>query len=144
MSAEDFALGNNGEGQFALAYENIIKSKGLMPVTRTLALDLTSQGYMSVGDFLKSLSDSDVQNLLNISEDEEDEQFSEIALIAEMLAGAEGLIAFKDIDTFSARINQFCAFIVIESLARKGLVKVFHENMSFGEDMDSKIIVEKI
>jgi hypothetical protein len=29
-------------------------------------------------------------------------------------------------------------------LARKGLVKVFHENMSFGDEMGDKTIVEKL
>jgi hypothetical protein len=144
MSAEDFEFGDNEDGNFTLVYDNIIKSKGLMPVTRTLAFDLTESGYMSVGDFLKTLSDYDVENLLKISEDQECEQFSEIALIAEMLASGEGLNAFKDIDTFSDRIQQFCAFIVIESLARKGLVKAYHANMSFGDDMGDKIIVEKL
>jgi hypothetical protein len=144
MSAEDFEFGDNEEGQFTLVYDNIIKSKGLMPVTRTLALDLSESGYMSVGDFLKSLSDYDVENLLKISEDEDSEQFSEIALIAEMLASGEGLTAFKDIDTFSQRIDQLCAFLAIESLARKGLVKIYYENVSFGEEMGDKIIVEKL
>ena len=144
MSAEDFEFGENEEGQFRLVYDNIIKSKDLLPVTRTLALDLSESGYMSVGDFFKSLSDYDVENLLKISENEEDERFSEIALMAEMLASGEGLTAFKDIDTFSTRIDQFCSFVVIESLARKGLVKVLHENMSFGEEMGDKIIVEKL
>lgn len=144
MSAEDFEFGDNEEGQFTLVYENIIKTKGLMPVTRTLALDLSESGYMSVGDFFKSLSDYDVENLLKISEDEECEQFSEIALMAEMLAAGEGLTAFKDIDTFSKRIDKFCAFIVIESLSRKGLVKVLHENLSFGDEMGDKIVVEKL
>jgi hypothetical protein len=30
------------------------------------------------------------------------------------------------------------------SLARKGFVKVHYENMSFGEDMGQKIVVERI
>jgi hypothetical protein len=140
---DKFEFDDNEEGKFALAYENIIKSKGLMPLTRALALDLTAQGYMSVGDFLKSLSDSDVQNLLKISENNKSEQFSEIVLIAEMLAAGEGL-ALEGVDTTTARVNQFCMLIVIESLARKGLVKVFHENMSFGDEMGDKTIVEKL
>jgi hypothetical protein len=140
---DEFEFDDNEEGKFTLAYENIIKSKGLMPLTRALALDLTTQGYMSVGDFLKSLSDSDVQNLLNISENNKSEQFSEIVLITEMLAAGEGL-ALEGVDTTTARVNQFCMLIVMESLARKGLVKVFHENMSFGDEMGDKTIVEKL
>jgi hypothetical protein len=60
-----------------------------------------------------------------------------------MLAAGEGL-ALEGVDTTTARVNQFCMLIVIESLARKGLVKVFHENMSFGDEMGDKTIVEKL
>lgn len=140
----------NGEGNITISYENIIKSKDLMPVTRALALDLSIQGYMAVGDFLKGLSNSDMENLLEISENEDNEQFSEIALIAEMLATGEGLTSFEGgntdegLDSFAQRIKTFCAFLAIESLHRKGLVKVYHENMSFGPDMGSKIVVEKL
>jgi len=35
-------------------------------------------------------------------------------------------------------------FLTIESLSRKGLVKVHHNNMSFHEDCMDKIIVEKL
>jgi hypothetical protein len=35
-------------------------------------------------------------------------------------------------------------FISVESLRRKGLVRVYHENMSFGEDAEKRVVVEKI
>jgi hypothetical protein len=41
-------------------------------------------------------------------------------------------------------MNAFCAFLAIEGLSRKGLVKVYHENISFGEDFGNKIVVEKL
>jgi hypothetical protein len=146
----EYNFDGDENGSLTITYENIIKSKQLMPVTRTLAMDLSMCEYLSVGDFFKSLSDFDVQNLLEISEDENSDKFSEIALIAEMLAGGEGLVSFeggnteKGLESFAERINTFCGFIAIESLYRKGLIKVYHENMSFGSDMGSKIIVEKL
>jgi hypothetical protein len=35
-------------------------------------------------------------------------------------------------------------FVAMESLYRKGMVKVYHKNMSLGEDASDKIVVEKI
>lgn len=134
----------------AISYENIIKDKTLMPLTRALALDLMNQSYMCVGDFFKDLSNHDLQNLLDISEDEEHENFDEFALMSEMLAAGEGLTPFDGntseevLDSFQLRINTFCGFIAVESLHRKGLVMAHHENMSFGPEMGTKVIVSKL
>jgi len=42
------------------------------------------------------------------------------------------------------RVSQLIAFLAVESLARKGLVKSYPQNMSFGEDMAKKVIAERI
>ena len=140
----EFNFDNDGEESFTVVYENIIKAKDLMPVTRTLAIDLSASGYMRVGDFLKDLSDTDLDNLLEISEDQEREEFSEILLISEMLATGEGLNSAADLEETVNRITHLCVLLACESLFRKGLVKLHRENMSFGADMSNKVIVEKL
>jgi len=60
-----------------------------------------------------------------------------------MLSQAEGLSA-GDSQTVTSRLNAFAMILAIESLFRKKLVKIFRENMTLGEDYDSKIICEKI
>lgn len=141
----EFNFDNDGEEEsYTVVYENIIKAKGLMPVTRTLAIDLSASGYMRVGDFLKDLSDTDLDNLLEISEDQEREEFSEILLISEMLATGEGLNSAADLEETVNRITHLCVLLACESLFRKGLVKLHRENMSFGADMSNKVIVEKL
>jgi hypothetical protein len=115
-----------------------------MPITRALALDLSNTGYISVGDFLRDMNDNDLANLLNISEDEECDEYPQILLISEMLATGEGLSPSDNNQEFADRITQLIMLLAIESLHRKGLVKVYRENMSFGDDMANKVIVEKI
>jgi len=132
------------EGPIAISYDKVIKCKDFLPLTRTLAMDLSDSGYMRPGDFLKALSDSDVDTLLKITEDEENTRLDEVLLISEMLATGEGLEQSKDAEQVSERMNAFCAFLAIEGLSRKGLVKVYHENISFGEDFGNKIVVEKL
>jgi hypothetical protein len=140
----EFNFDNDGEESFTVVYENIIKAKDLMPITRTLAMDLSTTGYMSVGDFLEGLSDTDLDNLLAISEDQEREEFSEILLISEMLATGEGLNSASNREETVNRMTHLCVLLACESLFRKGLVKLHRENMSFGADMSNKIIVEKL
>lgn len=130
--------------KLSLVYENIIKAKDLMPVTRALALDLSNTGYISVGDFLRDMNDNDLENLLNISENKEREEYSQILLISEMLATGEGLSPSDNAEEFASRMGQLVMLLAIESLHRKGLVKIYRGNMSFGVDMADKIIVEKL
>ena len=130
--------------KFTLVYENIIKAKDLMPITRALALDLSNAGYISVGDFLRDMNDNDLVNLLDISENEERDEYSQILLISEMLATGEGLSPSDNSEEFANRMSQLIMLLAVESLHRKGLVKVYRENMSFGADMADKVIVEKI
>jgi hypothetical protein len=140
----EFEFTNDGKETFHILYDNVVKAKDLMPVTRTLAIDLVNSGYMRVGDFLKNLSDNDLQNLMEISDNDECEQYCEILLMAELLATGEGLESSSDEQQFADRMNHFCVLLAFESLQRKGLVKLYRENMTFGEDMGDKIIVEKI
>ena len=134
------------EGTFSVRYEKVAQSKDMLDVTRLLAFDLITNPYMSVGEFLKNLSDSNLEILMDLVEEDEDKvgsRYAELLLIAEMLARAEGEDE-GDIDILTSRTNAFTSFLVIESLARKGLVKVYRENMSFGEDMKDKVIVERL
>jgi hypothetical protein len=61
-----------------------------------------------------------------------------------MLATAEGLDSSDGYDTVQLRVSQLIAFLAVESLTRKGLVKSYPQNMSFGEDMAKKIIAERL
>ena len=131
------------DGEFSVNYEKVLHEDTFLPVTRLLAADLMKSQYMSVGDFLKNLSVDTLSQLTEISENENDPHFEEVVLITEMLAAAEGT-NIGGAPEVHQRLNLFITWLVVESLRRKGLVKVYYENISFGEDMADKIIVEKI
>lgn len=129
---------------FQINYAEIVKHTDLLPITRLMAFERQAKPYITPGEWLKSLNDSTIHELLSISEDKDSHpNGSELLLLAEMLVRAEGLET-ECMDDMVKNMNLFVSLLAIESLGRKGLVKVFHENMSFGEDMGKKIIVEKI
>ena len=140
------------ESPFEINYDNVISCKDCLSITRILAVDLKENPYMSVGLFLKNISNSDLKILsdivdknFNIDGDDEvtDPSLADVVLIAEMLSRAEGIISESD-EQLMQKVNQFMMYISVESLRRKGLVRVYHENMSFGEDSEKRIVVEKI
>ena len=131
-------------GEMSINYAEVTKSKDLLAVTRLLAADLIVRPYMPVGDYMKSLSDSDLQMLVDLSEDDSNPRYEDLILMSEMLAAAEGLPGTFDLEDVQKRIQIFVALLIVESLGRKGLVKVHRENYSFGDDMATKPIVEKL
>ena len=132
------------ENTFVINYQIIIAEKTFMSLTRFLASQMTKNPFLSVGHFLAEISDVDLSALSNIVEGGEDHPaLSELMLIAEMLASGEGLDR-GSLDTIHQRVNMFMMFITFESLYRKKLVKLYHENMSFGDDMQNAVIVERL
>jgi len=131
------------DGEFSINYGKVLHEESFLPVTRLLAADLMKNQYMPIGDFIKSLSDDSLEQLNEICDDENHPNFEEIILISEMLAAAEGT-NIGGTPEVHQRLHLFITWMAIESLKRKGLVKVYYENISFGDDMGEKIIVEKI
>jgi len=137
---------------FDINYDNVIECKECLGVTRLLAADLKANPYTTVGQFLKNISNADlkilndiVENHSGIEGDDEvtDPALADIVLIAEMLGRAEDIVSENDEDLMH-RVNQFMVMITCENLGRKGLVKVYHDNMSFGDDAGHRIVVKKI
>ena len=137
---------------FDINYDNVIECKECLGVTRLLAADLKANPYTTVGQFLKNISNADlkilndiVENHSGIEGDDEvtDPALADVVLIAEMLGRAEDIVSENDEDLMH-RVNQFMVMITCENLGRKGLVKVYHDNMSFGDDAGHRIVVKKI
>ena len=126
--------------------EKIIASDKLLPVTKSVAKMLMRNPYISLGRFFKKLSDENLQVLSEIIE-EGDSEFNEgmedIVLMTEMLSRAEG-VPSQSIEDITENVNYFGACVTCVSLARKGLVRVYYDNMSFGTDQGEKVLVERL
>lgn len=133
----------------AIRFDRVAEDKSFLPVTRLLAIDIIKNPYLAVGDFMKEISDQDIELLLDIADDEDNCRFQELVLIPEMLAAAEGIPSeYADekeiITTARARVAIFITYLTIESLARKGLIIIHRENMSFGDDAGDRVVAEKL
>ena len=126
--------------------EKIIDAEGLLPVTKSVAKMLMRNPYTSLGKFFKKLSDENLEVLMEIVE-EGDSEFNvgieDIVLMTEMLSRAEG-VPSGSIEEITENVNYFGVCVTCVSLARKGLVRVYYDNMSFGKDQGDKVIVERI
>lgn len=134
-------LGGNFVGGYSINYTEVLKQQDIMAVTKLLVHRMLDNPYISVGDYLQELSDTDLDSLQNAIEQN---HFEDVILISEMLATGEGCDPAKDFDEFNDRANSLTSFITIASLGRKGLVKVHYDKLSFHPDSMKNVIVEKI
>jgi hypothetical protein len=139
-----------GEEGFCINLQEIAMSDWVAPTIRLLAMDLQKKTYMSLGEFFSKLSDNSVAELQVLAErgfDDADNiknlDMQQVMILSLLLAGAEGTQNF-DIRIIQKQMSMLLSLITFESLARKGLVRVYHENFTLGDDMADKLVVEKI
>jgi hypothetical protein len=129
---------------FEINYDLILNNDGMMSITQDCVRAIRKNAYLTPGEFLQSVMNSDLQEALEVADDEEHDNYGDFMLLAEMLARAEGLDAAQDFEEMRHRMSLVVSFIVVESLHRKKMVKVYHDRMSFGDDMSKAVIVEKL
>ena len=131
---------------YEINIERVIEDKKTHSVIRLLAVDIKKNPYITIGDWLQSLSDNDVQSLLmDIAEAEEDnfDAMQSLILGALMLSRSEQVF-FESDEELAKAAEMLKIFIVITSLDRKKMARAIYKNMSFGEDMSKLNIAEKI
>lgn len=119
--------------------DKIQEYPNILAVTKLLALKIQKNPYMRIGNFLLNLSDQDLQILLEI--EETDPLMEDLLMMSFLLARAEG-VENGSTELITNHLNMFKGFIVMESLFRKGLINLYHENLSFGEEDGDKLIAE--
>ena len=129
---------------YNIDYDQVIKSTRLMEATRDVARIVKRTPYISPGDYFLDLPHAFLEEYLEVADSEEHERFCDLPLIAEMLARAEGLDAAMSDEEACQRTKMLIGMIAVEGLYRKGLVKAHHKNFSFGDDMNSQIIAERV
>lgn len=130
---------------FGMNLSLISQQENLTAATRLLAITLEKQPYMSIGDWFKSLSDYQFAELNNLLEEPTQEGDEELLLLTLMLSKAEASdVEYEASEAMARQFDLLKVLITCVSLEKKGLVKIHYENMTLGEDMGDRIVVERI
>ena len=136
---------------YNLNYGNIAQAEWLCPTIRLTALDLQKQPYITLGDWFQKQSDNSIRELQQLAENAyedpdspDNEDIEQMMILTMMLAAAEGTDDLGDMNNLRHQLSKLIMTITVVSLGRKGLVRVFYENLTLGHDMDDAKIAEKI
>jgi len=129
---------------YFIDFVKISKTESLLDITRSAARGILKRPYTTIGQFLKELNDEDLYTLCDIIDDEENPRiYQDILLLTIMLAVSEGVPA-KSAKESTENLKYFCTMLHCVSLERKGYVRVYYDNMSFGEDSGERVVVERL
>lgn len=124
-------------------YDKIAANKGLLPLTRLLALKLKDQQYITMKGFFQWLSNADLEqlcdyvNIVNAGSEDKHKAAYQMVLLTEMLTRAEGCVctSHEELNRYMAKLM---SLVATASLERQGLICVHWENASLGDEYDDK------
>lgn len=136
---------------YNLNYGNIAQAEWLCPTIRLTALDLQKNPYISVGEWFQKLNDNSLRELQEIAENAfenpdhpDNEDIEQMMILAMMLASAEGTDDIGNMEHMKKQLSKIVMLVTLVSLERKGLVRIWYENMTLGADMEGVPLVEKL
>jgi hypothetical protein len=134
---------------YNINYRNVAEANWILPTIRLLAIDMQKNPYVTVGDWFRGLGTSSVLELQELAETcyedpDNADALEQLMLLTMMLASAEGTCDMQDMEKNRTQLGMLLSLITIVGLERKGLVRVFYENLTLGNDMGSAVIVEKL
>ena len=139
-------------GEYTVVLSVIGEDTDRLPITCHLARELMENPYMTIGQFLRNLTNDDLKSMCDIIEQQFEHDraddgeiaayYEDVVLVSLMLAQAEGLTVngVEDVERFS---NTLAVLLTAEGLKRKGFVKMHYEHISFGEEYADSIVAEK-
>ena len=140
------------DNEFSVNFKAITEHSEFLSITKFTAAQLIETPYMSLGDFLKNISNTDLETLLNIIDETQEMEalnneepgpdFENVVMLALMLSSAEGLDT-NSVEELHQNVNCLIALLTCEGLRRKNLVEIIYNNVSFGEDYKDKVIVKQ-
>ena len=135
--------------EYSVNFQQVVNNKQYTSATRLLCYEIMNQGYANIGEFFKNMPQADLDKYLEITDDPEGDPFDEIVLLVGILSTAEGIdvdLAPTDesAEIMASKCTHLSMLFLLEDMHRKGVVKLHHENISFGEDMGDKVLVEKL
>lgn len=134
---------------YSINVQQVIDNKTLLPITRDLAKRISRECYLTVGDYINTMDDVELNYLIDLIPSDDNmatltEKSGELMLISELLALGEGLPS-ANAEDIMARTSFFTKLLVFESLYRKGIINAYHENWTLDLDINNNsVLVEAI
>lgn len=138
----------NELSEYRVNLDQVIQKDDHYIIAQEIAVLVKMNGLMSVGSILKSIPNDRLQEMIDfIEETYQDEPIGqtcheELMILSLMLIQAEGGQLSMSEEFAVNSMHQTMLFLMMESLYRKGLIELLHENLSFDEASSTRFVAK--
>lgn len=139
----------DNEADYGVNLDLVIKTGSRYLIAQDMAVTIKMNGLMTVGMLLQSIETEALQGMINFIEEtyeaeepSDDTCHEELMLVTLMMIQAEGGQISLNPDVAIRAMSQTVMFLMMESLSRKGLVELRHENMSYDDAVSDRIVAK--
>lgn len=138
----------NDDVDYGVNLDMILKNGDRYIIAQDMAMLVKMNGLMSVGMLMKSIDDEKLHGMVEFiestyeTEPTDDTCHKELMLVTLLMIQAEGGQVTIDPDIAIRAMSQTVMFIMMESLFRKGLIELRHENMSYDDAVSDRIVAK--
>lgn len=132
--------------------EKVVGDVEYLPIVRLTAAGLISNPYNTVGNWLQNVANGDLNDLLEIINEQHDayeldpdamiDAYDNIVLLTLILAQSEG-VDLEDFDDLHDNVGILSILLTTEGLARKGLVDIMYDQVSFGSEFRDVVVAKR-
>jgi hypothetical protein len=127
------------EKDYVINFKELLGNRDIPAVIKMAAMQLQKNSYQHPGEWIQSISDSDLALLEKLCSDcsrvgtaEAEKSSVSVGMLSLVLSTGEGMTINQEM-LRSSFVNVI-TFIAAESLKRRGLVEINYENMSFAPE----------
>jgi len=139
-------------GGYVANLEKVAGDVDYLPIVRLTAAGLISNPYNTVGNWLQNVANGDLNDLLEIINEQHDayeldpdaiiDAYDNIVLLTLILAQSEG-VDLEDFDDLHDNVGILSILLTTEGLARKGLVDIMYDQVSFGSEFRDVVVAKR-
>lgn len=140
---------NEHDADYGINLDLILKTGDRYLIAQEMAVTIKMNGLMTVGMLMQSIETDKLQHMIDFIEEtyesadpSDDTCHEELMLVTLMMIYAEGGQISMDPDVAIRAMSQTVMFLMMESLSRKGLVELRHENMSYDDAVSDRIVAK--
>lgn len=138
---------NEHDADYGVNLDLILKTGDRYLIAQEMAVTIKMNGLMTVGMLMQSIETDKLQHMIDFIEEtyesadpSDDTCHEELMLVTLMMIYAEG--GQISMDVAIRAMSQTVMFLMMESLSRKGLVELRHENMSYDDAVSDRIVAK--
>lgn len=132
--------------------DKILKSNFAHRIIKRAGKKLQKEMYYTPSRYFRQLTDHDSEILgewssvisdVDIPDSEKDDEYQQLILLSQILSMAEGVYTNNDEDDYQV-LKRTVVMCIANDMHRKGLVKCFYDNLTYGVEGDDLNVMERL